>query len=217
MTTKQRSVQMTREHKSKRPLLHKQVAILRKIGERMREAREMCGMSQTVAAKRLGLSNSSRLAKIENAVDVRTAPEWLLLDAAGLYQVSLDYLYGASDDWETSARMTQEREIGGFLFATLEAVRRRDMEAFAGLHEHIEALRANIDLSFQEAARASEGLRRFVELNPGFETMRGSAMVAGSIERAAEAATQGVRLVAKFRQRCRLAAADTHQLSLQLA
>lgn len=195
---------------------HEQAAILRTVGERMREAREMCGMSQAVAAKRLGLPNSGRLSKIESAFDVRVVPEWLKIRAAKLYQVSLDYLYGASDDWETDARMTQEREVGAYMLETWEVMRRRDMETLLKLHNQNEELRASITLSYEECSRLVDGIRRFADLNPMFERMKGSAMIAGPAERAMESTANGVRLIKRFRMRCQLAAKGTHQLSLQI-
>lgn len=197
-------------------ILHEQAAILKAIGGRMRETREMCAMSQTVAAKRLGLPSSSNLAKIENATDIRTVPEWLVARAAKLYRVSRAYLYGFTDDWEIGSRVAQEREVGAYLLDTLETMRRRDMEALAQLHDHMEGLRASIALTHKEAERLIDGIKRFTELNPGFEEMRGSAMVAGPAERIVEACEHGVRQIARFRQKCQLAARDTHQLSLQL-
>ncbi len=195
---------------------HEQAALLKTIGARMRKAREMCGMSQVTAAKRLGLPTSSRLSKIEGAADARSVPDWVKDRAADLYQVSLDYLYGRTDDWEVGSRMTQEREIGAYLLETWEVMRRRDMEALAALHDHMEALRSNISLGQQESDRLMDGIRRFTELNPNFENMRGSAMIVGPAERVTEACRHGVRMIARFRQKCQLAARETHQLSLQL-
>lgn len=176
----------------------------------------MCGMSQVTAAKRLGLPTSSRLSKIEGAADARSVPDWVKDRAADLYQVSIDYLYGRTDIWETGTRMTQEREVGVYLLEAMETMRKRDMEVFAKLHDHIEGLRASLALTHKESMRLMDGIRRFSGLNPDFEEMRGSAMIVGPAERVSEACEQGVRQIARFRQQCQLAARETHQLSLQL-
>lgn len=202
--------------KVKRPLGHEQAAIVHVMGGRMRQARELCGMSQIAAARRLGLSGSKKLSQIESATDIRTIPEWLKLRAAKLYQVSLDYLYGACDDWETSARMTQEREVGAYLFETFELMRRRDMDVLLRLHDQNEELRATLMLSHEHCAQLISGIGRYSEIHPDFEHTKGSAMIVGPADRAMESAAHGVRLIKRFRLRCQQAARDTHQLSLQL-
>ena len=103
-----------------------QAAIVKTIGTRMRQAREMCNLSQSAAAKRLGYANSSKLSKVENATDTNSVPLWLILRAAKAYEVSVDYLFGATDDWEISARMTQEREVSPWLWDAMERARLRD-------------------------------------------------------------------------------------------
>lgn len=85
-----------------------QSEIVKVIGTRLREARELCNMSQSVAATRFGYANSSKLAKVENATDTNSAPVWLILRASEVYEVSVDYLLGAGGywcwDWEEAKR-----------------------------------------------------------------------------------------------------------------
>lgn len=70
-----------------------QVAAGETIGARMREARELCNMSQSAAARRLGYSNPSKLSKVEGATDTNSVPLWLIVRAASVYEVSIDYLW----------------------------------------------------------------------------------------------------------------------------
>lgn len=61
---------------------HDQSALVRTIGERLREARELNNLSQSEAAKRLGYSNPSKLSKVESATDTNSVPLWLIVGAA---------------------------------------------------------------------------------------------------------------------------------------
>lgn len=67
---------------------------------RLLAAREMNGMSQTQAAKKLGYRNSTQLSQWEQGK--RQAPVGHILKASGVYRVSLDYLFGACDEPDRS-------------------------------------------------------------------------------------------------------------------
>jgi len=194
-----------------------QAAVVKAIGARMREARDLCNLSQSVAAKRLGYSNSSKLSKVENATDTNSVPLWLILRAAKVYDVSVDFLFGASDDWETGARMTQEREASAWLMDVWEKARQRDVETLKKLHDKLEAMGETVAFMLAAGEEVDAALARFIELNPGFEEdMRGSARLASAINRVAAAAQSAKSKMARFRVECHLAAADSHQLSLAL-
>lgn len=59
-----------------------QARLVQTIGARLAEARELCNMSQSVAAQRLGYSNSSKLSKVEGATDTNSVPLWLIVRAS---------------------------------------------------------------------------------------------------------------------------------------
>jgi len=79
---------------------HEKLQLVRTIGARMKAARELCNMSQLEAARLLGYANSSKLAKIEAASDTNNVPLVVIIAAAKLYDVSTDYLFGMTEDWE---------------------------------------------------------------------------------------------------------------------
>jgi len=193
-----------------------QAAAVKTIGARMRAARELCNLSQNAAAKRLGYSNSSKLSKVEGATDTNSVPLWLILRAANVYEVSIDFLFGASDDWETGARMTQEREVSAWLHDTWEKARQRDMEVLKRLHDRMQTLAQTVADMVVLAEDAGLALTRFAELNPAFEEMRAGSRLVAAVERASNAAKSAKTKMARFRMECTLAAADTHQLSLAL-
>ena len=193
-----------------------QAAAVKTIGARMRQARELCNLSQSAAAKRLGYSNSSKLSKVEGATDTNSVPLWLILRAAKVYEVSIDFLFGATDDWEVGARMTQEREVSAWLFDTFDKLRQRDMETLKRLHDRVQTLTDAVAVMLAASEDASVALARFAELNPDFEDMPGGARLLSAVGRASGAAKGAKAKMARFRVECSLAAADTHQLSLAL-
>lgn len=193
-----------------------QAAIVRTIGARMKQARELCNLSQSVAARRLGYANSSKLSKIEGAMDSLSVPLWLILRASKVYEVSVDFLFGASDDWDIGTRMTREREVSVWLWEAMEKVRLRDMEALRRLHDKVAAMEEGMGLALATSQDVSAALARFVELNPEFNEMRAGSRLVGAVDRASESAAHVKARMDRFRVECALAAADTHQLSLAL-
>jgi transcriptional regulator with XRE-family HTH domain len=193
-----------------------QAVVVKTIGARMRQARELCNLSQSAAAKRLGYSNSSKLSKVEGATDTNSVPLWLILRAARVYEVSVDYLFGMTDDWEIGARMTQEREVSAWLFDAMEKSRLREMEILKKLHDRVEVMGETVAVICPAATDVGEALARFIELNPKFQDMRGGATLMKQVSRAAAAAAAAQGKLARFRVECSMAAADTPQHSLAL-
>ena len=66
-------------------LRHQQAELVKTIGARLKESRELCNMSLSESARQLGYANPSKLSKVENATDTRSVPFWLIPAAAKLY------------------------------------------------------------------------------------------------------------------------------------
>lgn len=193
-----------------------QATAVKTIGARMRQARELCNLSQGAAARRLGYSNSSKLSKVENATDTNSVPLWLIVRAAKAYEVSVDFLFGLTDDWETGIRMTQEREVSAWLFDAMEKMRLRDMETLKKLHDRLQTMSESTIQMLQAGEDAAAALERFIELNPGFEDYPGGARLVRAV-RMTEVTSKGAKArLDKFRVECILAAGDTGQMSLLL-
>lgn len=174
------------------PGRHERYALVRTLGERMRQARELCNLSQSAAARRLGYANPSKLSKIEAAVDVASVPLWLIQRAAEVYEVSVDFLFGFTDDWETGARMTQEREVSAWLVRAWNDARVRDVQARLQLENQLAVIHETIAGSSHAVAELEAALKRFIELNPEFEgDMRGGNRLATAVEGVAAAAAIG--------------------------
>ena len=172
-----------------------QASLAQTIGARMREARELCDMPQSVAAKRLGYSNPSMLSKVEWATDRNTVPLWLIVRASRLYDVSIDFLFGCSDDWETGL----QRPVQGWLLDTWQAARVRDMAELEKLHRRVTAISRLLPTVADEAERTAEAIRRFAEINPGFDDMRGGARLAAAAENLIRHAAKANSTAQRFR------------------
>lgn len=105
----------------------------------MKLSREMCGLTQIEAAKRIGFEGSSGLSKIEAGTNRSVLPLWVIVSAAKVYEVSADWLLGLTDDWEPEARLT-ERATASWVFEAWEKARRRDIQAMFDLDKRIRAV-----------------------------------------------------------------------------
>ena len=194
------------KEKPAQPLRHRQAEIVKTVGARLKASRELNNLSLSEAARRLGYSNPSKLSKVENATDTNSVPHWLIRDAAKLYDVSIDYLYGLAQDWETGLRMTTERETSAWLFEAWDTMRRRDMAGLKSPHDRIEGTALN------------DAMLRFADISPAFtDDMRGGATLMASAKRVMDAASSAEVKMKRFRLECSIASHDTHQLSLALA
>lgn len=193
---------------------HEQAAIVKTIGGRLRQARELCNLSQLEAAKMLGYSNSSKLAKMERAVDCSSIPLWLIDRAAKLYEVSVDFLFGTADDWYTSPRMDQERQVSSWLFDQMNAFRERDMRAVKILNDRIEAVQNAVDEQLEGTKEIKAALEHFIELNPRFVDMRGGARLCRVVKDTVDSAQRANGRLTRFRQTVKVASANAPQLDL---
>lgn len=203
---------MAKENKSSVIRLE-QSGLVKTLGARIHEARDLCNMSQLELARKLGYSNSSKLSKIENSTDTNSVPHWMLVRVARVCEVSLDWLYGESQDWEYSARMTQEREVSKWVFAESEKMRRRDMDAMRRLNNRIEADFKAVALMTAASDDMQHALQKFTLRNKGFDDMPAGAMLASAVERSTNAAIHVRALGKKFRFECAMLA-NTNQMSM---
>lgn len=184
---------------------HRQAKIIQTVGERFKAARELCGLSQSDAARLLGYANPSKLSKVENAMGAASVPLWLFTEAARLYQVSIDYLFGMSETFDTSSRLSQERQTAAWLFEEWNRLRVRDTVAMRRLCNRIEAVDKAVTFAIERATDITEAMQAVVRLNPDFaDTMRGGARLIAAIERADDASRHCLQGLEAFRRDCRL-------------
>ncbi|NYT61448.1 helix-turn-helix transcriptional regulator [Alcaligenaceae bacterium] len=192
---------------------HQQAELVKTIGQRMRQARELCNLSQVEAAYRFGYSNPSKLSKIEGATDTKSVPLWIIVRAAQLYEVSIDFLFGASDDWETGARMTQERAVSAWLFGEFDRQQKMAMRVLYSLNDQIEAVADILPSHHAAALEVQRTLGRCRELNHmTYANLRGGANLESAVSKLIERTTVGRDAFKRFQghlQIMRAASADT--------
>lgn len=173
-----------------------QAELVRVIGDRLREARELCNLSQSEAARRFGYANPSKLSKVELVTDTNSVPLWLIVRAARMYEVSIDFLFGLTDDWEIGV----PRGVQSFMFDVWEKARQRDMAALEHLHREVVAVSLHTAELVAGIAGATEALAALRTRSPAFDDLPASASLAGRLERlqkrahAADAALRRFRL-----------------------
>lgn len=186
-----------------------QAAAVRTFGARMKQARELCNMSQLTAAERLGYANSSKLSKVEIATDGNSVPTWLIVRASRVYEVSTDYLLGQTDEWEIGMRIPIEGEASEWLFKAFRKTSQREMLVLLELHKKMVVIESGLTKMHGAIGEVNAALERFRELHPNFETdMRGSARLVGAIERAIASANDAQMCMRKFKMECTLAASS---------
>lgn len=162
--------------------------LARTIGLRLADARQIAGWTQAEAASLLGIS-AARLQKIERAEDITRIAFWLPRRAAEVYEVTADFLFGLTDDWEESwLEHAFERGVSKWMFREFESRYREqaaEIRAFgkraAAATRHIQALTALAD----ELAAA---LARIRASNPSFDDLIGGATLVYKVGKLSEAA-----------------------------
>ena len=183
---------------------HESAELIRTIGDRLRQARELSNLSQQAAAKLLGYQNSSKLSKIERSTNSRTVPLWLIMRASKLYEVSTDFLFGLSEDWDTGVRMTRERETSAWLFDQWEKSRERDMRTIRMLNDRLETIDGAIATTIGQVFEIEDGFNKFAHLNEkAFMEMRGGARLKSAIEKGVAAASESRARMKRFHMDCK--------------
>lgn len=95
-------------------------------GRQMKKARDVNSMSQEEASKALKIS-VSYLSKIENGYLKEVSFSKLAVPASMLYDVSLDFLAGLTEDWERDAVVAQKREIASFILIEYQRSRANEL------------------------------------------------------------------------------------------
>ncbi|WP_341328799.1 helix-turn-helix transcriptional regulator [Methylotuvimicrobium sp. KM2] len=144
----------------------------------MREAREIAGYRQNKAAKLIGIE-TQELNKIEWSIDVDAINLSLVVKAAGIYEVSIDFLLGTSPegDWERDPNTQMLRDWGRQ--STLFQLRQLAKMAIqvSNQQNQLEATKQAVSRIFDEHGELSHSISRFVELNQQFDDLPGGAAV----------------------------------------
>jgi transcriptional regulator with XRE-family HTH domain len=175
-----------------------EIAVIQLVGGRLTEARELCKLPRHVAADRLGISDSY-LARIESGVDVETVPLKLIRLASRVYDVSVDYLFGFSDDWEIDPKTRQDREFGAYLHRTQTQWFSRWAVQQLHLERQVEALAAAVGGLPAEIEAIHEALAAFKEMNPDFDRLPAGSQLQYRIRKAYASAQAARRVLSRNR------------------
>lgn len=162
----------------------------RAYGARMRHAREMAGLTQDEAAKRMGYAQAVQLSNME--AGNRMPPLHVLVQAAKLYGTTMDYLCGLADDADRDPASAMVRHVSGRI--TSELNRLIDVMVSTGVDTARKVLptAAEGQRLASLVLEAQSGLRTFRSRNPKFEAMPAGALLESRMDLAAEAARRYV-------------------------
>lgn len=180
-------------------------------GERMAAARELSYLSQRDAAIKLGYANSGRLSKIEKSSDTLNVPLYVVVRAARLYKVSIDYLVGESDDWEPET----PRDGHQFVVDMLEKIAKRDMVVMGKLEEKMRLVTPAIEFQAQASKEAFDALNSFCAMHPEIEDMRASRLIS-TINKSYRAGLNAKAQLHRYTLECRAHSLNSNQLTLSL-
>lgn len=171
---------------------HDQAALIRVIGARMREARELNNLSQSEAARRLGYKNPSKLSKVESATDTNSVPLWLICAAAKVYEVPVDFLLGLTEDWECGV----PRGTQGWLLDAWQKMRLRDIGLLDRVHHEVVTVASTTSDLVAAVREVGDSLTAYRDRNPEFdETPASNVLVSriAKLEAAAKRADAGLK------------------------
>jgi transcriptional regulator with XRE-family HTH domain len=151
-----------------------ELAVIKGIGGRLREARELCQpMTIQTAAKMLCI-DPCQLRAVETGVDFQKLPLELILKAAKIYDVSSDFLFGlVGDDWELCPEVRLQREFGqGARELYLEDLAKLGLELMSQ-QRRLDALTDTVLQMIPAINEVCESLESFQKRNAGFDEMPG--------------------------------------------
>lgn len=169
--------------------LDQKLKIFKIFGERMMLARELCGLTQIEAAKKLGYMNSSKLAKMEQASDTQSIPWWIIPEAAEFYGVSTDFLLGLSNEPNRDVPTVRQKQVEHLL----EHATKAQDEAIRGLFEQYCSINKSLSKLKDMVPQIAETLEAFIERNPKFDKMP----VGAKLQRLIETASAEYRKIKK--------------------
>lgn len=172
-----------------RPEDKAEVAVLKTIAARLREARGLAGPYDYQALKLFGIS-TTELAALEDGI--HTNPLFVIKTAAKIYGVSIDYLFGETEDWELCIEVRRERDFSAHLQSLFIAEQAKIAAEMVEQNGRITALSEAVTVLGPAIKDVYDAILRFWELNPGFSEMAAGAPVISSLDRADKAAHESV-------------------------
>lgn len=167
------------------------------IGQRLKEAREIANFSTKAATKAFGFKTQSTLCKIEKG---RLKPSFeLITQAAQLYDVSVDFLFGLNDDWEKSLYARQQRDSNSWIIATINKNNNDVLQTLNIIKNKLYNLVEISEFLALKSQETSDAFLRLVELNKDdFLDLKGGAKLEKLINEISSAANFLIKEKNKF-------------------
>jgi len=147
-----------------------EAALMRVIGSRMTEARHLCQYNRDIAANLL-MVKPSLLRRVETALDLKYIPLNLVYRASQLYDVSLDYIFGESDDFELALEVQAERAFGVQMQTYHQSQLCELGVRFAGQERKQKALAETVKSVLYATTELEEVMLQFKKMNANFNIM----------------------------------------------
>jgi len=152
----------------------------------------MCQFTQKTAARLLGVDQLTiKMLEGSDGPDSGYIPLWIIADCAKLYDVSIDYLFGLTDDFETGPDKPR------FDFQALNFITDAGFKSKANLlnNQHkldhkIDAIAESIKAIITAVKATDDGFMRFWELNPDFDQMPAGSMFINRLDAAINTARE---------------------------
>ncbi len=151
-----------------------EVAVLKTIVARLREARGLAGIYDYQVVNWLGVS-ATKITELEEGI--HTAPLSTIKKAAEIFDVSIDYLFGEAEDWEKCLEVRKERDFSVHLQGLLIAEQTKIAAEMVKQNGQIAALSEAVIVLAPAIRAVYDAMLRFWELNPGFDEMVAGAPV----------------------------------------
>lgn len=170
-----------------------EAAILRSLGSRIREARQLSGFTIHKAARLLGVEIDLFKRLEAGALDIDSVSLRFVKEASELFDVSTDYLFDfAGDDWERCFEVKMGRSVGQWVHKEYIKELSKLAVDFGRQQRQIEAIRSTTTKMLEVVSNLNESVERFRELNKDFNDLPGGAQLLNRAKIATEA-TQEAR------------------------
>ena len=170
------------------PCIRQLAQVNRLVGERVREARRLAGLSQVAMAERLGFT-AGDLAALEKGQG--SFDSWHLRRIATACKVTTDFLLGHSEESELGERSDTARELLIQMGIASEEVRAKDVVENIRIQYALSAAKSLSDLQISVIQELEDAIQRVVALNPrDWGKIRGGLRLATAVEENAVKARQ---------------------------
>jgi len=140
------------------------------IGKRMFDARNLCQYNRNTAAGLLDIK-PSLLCRLEKTLNLKYIPLSLIHRASQLYDVSLDYIFGESDDFELALEVQAERAFGVQMQTYHQSQLCELGVRFAGQERKQKALAETVKSVLYATTELEEVMLQFKKMNANFNIM----------------------------------------------